>query len=328
MTGLPLVTYRLCSTRERSAACPTRAAGQVHRRAGRRRESRFRHAGEAAWVDGLARLPGVLDDEHDAEDAFQNAFLVLARRAGSLWRQDSVGPWLHGVAFRVAQHSRSAVLRRRRREQAHAPESLAIAQPDQNPGHHEIGPAVNEEIGRLPAHYRGAVVLCYLEGKSHEQAAVELNCPVGTIKSRLLRARARLSGRLERRGVAPALWVCASLEQMRPATAIVPKQLAELTVRAAAGAVGASHCGVICILTRTMAHGGLKAMFANRLKWIASVVVAISLTVTGATALAWARSREPSAGSNVRDPVAVAVNLPVAAPEPATKAEPPGAAVG
>jgi RNA polymerase sigma factor (sigma-70 family) len=113
---------------------------------------------------------GVLRDDHDAEDAFQNTFLVLARRAGSLWRQESVGPWLHGVAFRVAQHARSALLRRRRREYVYSRRALPVSTADSTPDIDESGPSVFEEIGRLPSHYRGVVVLCYLEGKSHEQA--------------------------------------------------------------------------------------------------------------------------------------------------------------
>src|SRR5690242_783962 len=57
----------------------------------------------------------ILRDEHDAQDAFQATFLVLARKAGSLWASDSLGPWLYRVAFRTASCARSAEIVRRDR---------------------------------------------------------------------------------------------------------------------------------------------------------------------------------------------------------------------
>ncbi len=53
----------------------------------------------------------VLRHEHDAQDASQATFLVLARKAGSIGRRESVGCWLHGVALRIAARARLAETR-------------------------------------------------------------------------------------------------------------------------------------------------------------------------------------------------------------------------
>src|SRR5580704_10480914 len=73
--------------------------------------ARFRtQRDEAAFVALAARhgpmvlvvCRGVLRDEHAAEDAFQATFLILARKAGTLWVGESLGGWLHRVAYRLA----------------------------------------------------------------------------------------------------------------------------------------------------------------------------------------------------------------------------------
>ncbi len=149
----------------------------------------------------------VLGDRHEAEDAFQAAFLVLAGRARSIRRGDSVGAWLHGVALRVANRGRWRAARRRQHDRRHA-EMTRPAGAGAEPAAHDRPPddvdrVVHEEIGRLPDKYRRPVVLCYLEGLTHEQAADQLGWPVGTVRSRLAGARDRLRGRLTRRARPP-----------------------------------------------------------------------------------------------------------------------------
>ena len=148
---------------------------------------------------------GVLANPHDTQDAFQATFLVLVKKARGLWVKDSLGAWLHQVAFRTASSALKDALRRRRHERRAA--ELAAA----TPGGHEEGAGLDverllhAEIDRLPERYRVPIVLCDLEGRSHEQAARHLGWPIGTVKSRLSRGRDRLRDRLRRRGLFPGL---------------------------------------------------------------------------------------------------------------------------
>src|SRR5437867_8465141 len=107
--------------------CKTRLVQDAGMTDGELLESFIARKDEAAF-EALVRRHGpmvlgvcrrVLHDHHDAEDAFQAAFLVLARKAGSLRKQESLGSWLYGVAYRLAARARLAAVRRQRRE-AHA----------------------------------------------------------------------------------------------------------------------------------------------------------------------------------------------------------------
>src|SRR5262249_48991017 len=113
----------------------------------------------------------IVRDEHEAEDAFQATFLVLVRKARSLWVRDSLGPWLHQVACRTASCLRTAVLRRRRHERRRAARNAARAVELGASRDPDWDAAVHEEVGRLPEKYRAPVVLCDLEGCTHREAA-------------------------------------------------------------------------------------------------------------------------------------------------------------
>src|SRR4029077_12289359 len=122
-------------------------------------------------------------------DAFQATFLVLVRKARLLTVRDSLGPWLHGVAVRVASCARAAERRRRGHERLAGEMKV---QPVVEAGWNDLDLVLHEEIERLPARYRAPIVLCYLEGVGTEAAAQRLGCPRGTLLSRLSRARERL----------------------------------------------------------------------------------------------------------------------------------------
>ena len=139
-----------------------------------------------------------LRDPNDVDDAFQATFLVLVRRAGSLRRRDLLGNWLYGVARRVAKRAQVASARRRDREGI-GPEPVGAS-----PADFDLRPMIHDEVNRLPDSYRAAVVLCFFEGRTHEEAADRLGWPVGTVKGRLARAKDLLRDRLTHDGESPS----------------------------------------------------------------------------------------------------------------------------
>jgi RNA polymerase sigma factor (sigma-70 family) len=173
----------------------------------------------------------VLGNTHDTEDAFQATFLILARKAASIRRQQSLAAWLHRVAANVSRTARANASRRR----AHERQAALLAQP--TPAGDEAfpdwRPLLHEEVDRLPEKYRVPIVLCYLEGQTHDQAARQLGWPLGTVKGRLARARHLLRARLARRGLTLSAGALGAALAQGPAPAAVPAALLALTLRAA-----------------------------------------------------------------------------------------------
>jgi RNA polymerase sigma factor (sigma-70 family) len=234
----------------------------------------------------------VLHDFHHAEDAFQATFLVLARKAASLPPTDSLGGWLHGVAYHTAMRAGAAVGRRRAREK-----------PMDDVPHPEVAPAeardwlplLDREISLLPEKYRAAIVLCDLEGRSRGEAARRLGIAEGTLSSRLARGRTLLAKRLARRGVAPAGGALAAAMSQGAAPARVPAPLVVSTAKAAA-LVAAGHMAGVSTPAVVLMRGTMKAMFLTRLKTATAVgllAACATVAVTGWLVRPEAAARQP-----------------------------------
>ena len=169
---------------------------------------------------------------HDAEEAFQAAFLVVARKAGAVRPRHMIANWLYGVAYREALKVRTASVRRRAKEKQVAT-MLAPAAP-QTVDWSELAPLLDRELNRLSDPLRAAVVSCDIEGRSRLEAARQLGWPEGTLKVRLSRARAILARRLARQGVVLSVGTLAAVVTQNAASAGVPAVLAASTVQAAA----------------------------------------------------------------------------------------------
>jgi RNA polymerase sigma factor (sigma-70 family) len=180
----------------------------------------------APMVLGVCRR--LLRNVHDAEDAVQVVFLVLAQKAASVRPREAVAGWLYGVARKAALKARAAAARRKEQPVAELPEPP----PRRDPGE-DLWPSLERELGRLPEKYRAVVVLCDPEGRSRREAAGLLGWPEGTVCGRLARARALLARRLGRSGVAPAGATVAALAVADPAPACVPAATLRAVLRSA-----------------------------------------------------------------------------------------------
>jgi RNA polymerase sigma factor (sigma-70 family) len=232
----------------------------------------------------------VLEHPDDAEDAFQAAFLVLARQAGSIRQGESLPGWLYRVAYHIAVQARSRSVNRQVHEK-----QVAVMRPAESSEHNDwkdLWPIVHDEVNRLPAKYRSPLVLCYLNGMTNEEAADQLACPVGTVKTRLNRARDMLRDRLARRGVALAPVLLAGLLVPSTAKAGIPAALAETTVRAAGlVAAGQSIAGVgVSAEVSALAEGALKALFVSKVKAVAAAAVLMVGLGSTAAGLWWQHS--------------------------------------
>jgi serpin B len=232
----------------------------------------------------------LLGSAGDADDAFQATFLVLVRKAASIARRDSVASWLYGVAQRIALDARAAAARRRAHERGAAMPTEGLPA---DAARAEVRQILDEELSRLPEKYRAPLVLCYLEGRTNDEAAGQLGCSRGTIASRLARARDLLRGRLARRGlVLTAAAVATALAEDAGATPL-PAGLLTTTLKAAMAYTAAT--AVASPAAVALAEGALRAMFLSKLKVAAATAAAVVLLGAGAGWL-WPRAEaEPAA---------------------------------
>jgi RNA polymerase sigma factor (sigma-70 family) len=225
----------------------------------------------------------LLNQEQDAEDAFQATFLVLARRAAALNRQGSLGNWLYTVTYHTALKCRA---RRPVHESEVADMPAVQSQGDGEVSKQEMRSLLDEELHRLPLKYRAPLVLCYFQGKSNEEAARELGCPAGSMSWRLAKGRELLRQRLARRGIAISTLVVAQTLGENAARAAVPAALIDSTSKAAVlfAAGKLAMASAVSAPAIALAEGVLQAMFMHKLK-IAAALVGMLTLVVGATGI-------------------------------------------
>jgi RNA polymerase sigma factor (sigma-70 family) len=234
----------------------------------------------------------MLHCDHDAEDAFQAAFLLLARKAGAIRRREAVAAWLYQTAYRIALRARQTANKR----PVAVPSGAEPTAPDSEADAiwRELRPVLDEEVGRLPEKYRLPIILCYLQGRTYAEASQELKCPRGTVAIRLQRAREMLRGRLTRRGLALTAATTAVLGAERTVSAALPAALVQSTLKAALlFAAGKAVAGAVSSQALTWTQGVLRAMFLSKVKILAAVVLLMGATGTGAGLLMSLKAEAP-----------------------------------
>jgi HlyD family secretion protein len=258
-------------------------------------------AGELAFAALVARHgPMVLSvcrrmlrDPHESEDAFQATFLVLVRKRTGIRIDESLGPWLYGVSIRVARRARTLASRRRWIELDEAIAGAALEQPSASDA--DLRYTIDDFLTELPPKYRAAIVLCHLEGLTHEEAALRLHCPVGTVRSRLARGRAMMKDRLNRADLGPG--ARKPLDRI-PAPALLLPSLIDSTARTAARlAAGEPLARIVSIRIVELVTGVTQTMILSKLATAASLVV-----ITGLVAWGVGRSAAQTPPAATQDP--------------------------
>jgi len=270
-----------------------------------------------------------LADPNDADDAFQATFLILVKRCRSIRRLESLGSWLFGVAMRVAARARVEAARRQAAERRGALRIVEAVDSDDRhePEYTEFHPMVQEEVRRLPEKYRSVVVLCYWQGLTQEQAAGALHCPLGTVRSRLARAKSLLRRRLSRRGVGPLAETVAMAADPCAASArtlgrmpyAVPPALVRSVITAASRiAAGQTPNHVVSASTAWLVRDAIWSLTMLKIRGVVAAIAVVGL-VTGLGAGSAARRAATSPAeakfASVREEPSDA-SSPAAEPQP------------
>jgi RNA polymerase sigma factor (sigma-70 family) len=223
----------------------------------------------------------VLQQAEDTEDAFQATFLLLARRLETVRKRDSLASWLHGVAHRVALDAKAQAARRRRHE-ARAADNSHPGPPEEITWG-ELRTVLDAELGRLPEKWRLPLILCYLEGRSQEEAATHLGWSKSTLLRRLEEARAALGRRLTRRGVVwPAALSAVLLSDCVAPAALAPRLVSSTVEAAASIATGqAALPAVVSAKVAALTEGVVNAMFASKVKIAAAMLLLVGALSAG-----------------------------------------------
>jgi RNA polymerase sigma factor (sigma-70 family) len=238
----------------------------------------------------------VLHDAHAAEDVFQATFLVLADRAGAIRRRASLAGFLHGVAYRLA-------VRARRRKVQGLPAAVCdkgVGPPAALAWQEMLG-ILDHELGRLSDRHRAPLVLCYLEGRTRDEAARQLGWSVCTLRRRLAQGRRLLEARLRGRGVT----LPAAMAGLLAANAVaVPGDLRAATLAAAGARVVQGFAAGTCTLPA--ASKAITLLLSTLGKKIAAAVLVVVLGATLCLGYAWTPPAEqaPAADAPRGNPAA------------------------
>jgi RNA polymerase sigma factor (sigma-70 family) len=246
---------------------------------------RFINKKEEAAFTALVRRHGamvlalgsrILRHREDAEDVFQAAFLVLARKARSIRKLESIGGWLYRVTFRLALRVRADAAKRGRPTLSRSESSSAGSLSEIT--WREVCTALDEELAHLPDRFRAPLVLCYLEGKTQDEAMHQLRWSKSTFRRRLEEGRTKLCLRLTRRGITLSAGLWAALLSSEGASAALSSALVHSTVQAAipfaAGDVAATISPHVAMLTKQ----ALQSAVIHKMKWIALLGMTAVLT--------------------------------------------------
>jgi RNA polymerase sigma factor (sigma-70 family) len=237
----------------------------------------------------------ILHDAHEAEDAFQATFLILARKAGAIRRQQSLGSWLYSVAYHVAIRARAGAVRREELL-AHVPHRPAV-DPLAEVSGRELMQVLDDELQRLPEKYRMPLLLCYLEGHTQDEAARQLGWSSQVLRGRLERGRTVLRRRLLRRGFGLSAVLAGTLLGQPSTPATVPALLIARTLRAAVGS-SVDPTAFVSAHVAALVMSGINALGAAKPKLVVSLVLMLGVLVVGLGAgLSSLRAPEPETPS-------------------------------
>jgi RNA polymerase sigma factor (sigma-70 family) len=224
----------------------------------------------------------VLGHVHDVEDAFQATFLVLARKATTIRKPRAVGSWLHGVAYRIANQVKAAG---GQSAGGKCSEQASVqADPEAELTWREMRVVLDEELQRLPARYRDPLLLCYLEGRTQDEAARQLGWSKSTLRRRLEKARELLRIRLTRLGLSLSAALLGTLLTPTAVSSALPAELMGTTMQAVLPAAGAQATGLggASLRVTALADGLIRALFVAKLQAVTLMVLAPGLIATGA----------------------------------------------
>jgi RNA polymerase sigma factor (sigma-70 family) len=222
----------------------------------------------SALVLGVCRR--VLGNDADADDAFQATFLVLARKAASTAWRDSVAGWLHRTAHQIAVKARCAATRRARHEKQ--AQARASANPLEQLSAQELLSILDEELLRLPERYRVPLVLCYLQGNTRDEAALQLGCRPATLKYWLEQGRQRLHQAARRRGLTVGAILGATV--LLSGGNVVAAETVRTTMRAAAAVLAGNHLtGLVSSNVTQLIDGGLRVMVLGKSRTILALLL-------------------------------------------------------